>query len=408
MDYTPITPFRRTLSPGQMQQALGADMPAPTPSLAPSGVNKWEVLRELTVARVEFGLSDRDIAVLQALLSFRPGAILGGNSDDMVVHPSNRAICERLGGMPCSTMRRHLGNLVNSGLVVRRDSPNGKRYARTDGQGKVVFGFDLTPLAARHADICEAAEFIRAAQDRYKRLREAVSLMRRDLAGLAAWGLEMRPEAPLWPSLTLLAADTARALRRKLEMDDLMAMRDALQSALNTARGVLEHGEKQNMSTNDACSGQHYQNSNTNLYDSELSIENAKVEIAPNNTQGGGDGDDPSLEPDQNLPNVPLGMVLACCHEIKSYGDGPLRHWHEFVRAADMLCPMMGISPSAWNDAKQAMGPEQAAVVLAAMLERFAEIKSPGGYLRHLTHKAQNNSFSCGPMVMALLRKQAV
>ena len=53
------------------------------------------------------------------------------------------------------------------------------------------------------------------------------------------------------------------------------------------------------------------------------------------------------------------------------------------------------------------MGPEQAAVVLAAMLERFDDIRSPGGYLRRLGQKADAGAFSCGPMVMALMRKAA-
>jgi replication initiation protein RepC len=68
---------------------------------------------------------------------------------------------------------------------------------------------------------------------------------------------------------------------------------------------------------------------------------------------------------------------------------------------------MLGISPSAWQDACVAMGPEEASVVLLAMLERFEEIRSPGGYLRSLTAKAEQGAFSCGPMVMALMRNQA-
>lgn len=112
-------------------------------------------------------------------------------------------------------------------------------------------------------------------------------------------------------------------------------------------------------------------------------------------------------EDDRNLPRIPLGLVLSVCTEIQSYSDDRVRHWHQLVRAADVVRPMMGISPSAWEEAKSAMGPEQAAVVLAAMLERFTDIRSPGGYLRSLTAKADAGAFSCGPMVMALMRKAA-
>lgn len=45
----------------------------------------------------------------------------------MIVFPSNKAICARLNGTPCSKMRRHLSRLVEAGLLMRRDSPNGKR-----------------------------------------------------------------------------------------------------------------------------------------------------------------------------------------------------------------------------------------------------------------------------------------
>ena len=66
----------------------------------------------------------------------------------------------------------------------------------------------------------------------------------------------------------------------------------------------------------------------------------------------------------------------------------------------------MGISPDAWTKAQQEMGPEVAAITLAAMLQRISEIKSPGGYLRALTRKATDGAFSPGPMVMALLNSE--
>lgn len=68
---------------------------------------------------------------------------------------------------------------------------------------------------------------------------------------------------------------------------------------------------------------------------------------------------------------------------------------------------MLGISPSAWTEARRQMGPEQAAVVVISMLERLTAIHSPGGYLRALTAKAAAGRFSCGPMVLALLRREA-
>ena len=152
MEYTPITPFRRAMS--------AADVAALAPVVEPEdmpGVNKWEALRELGAARTTFELSDRELAVLQVLIGVYPETILGDHPDGLVVFPSNAAICERLNGMPCSTMRRHIARLVNAGFIQRRDSPNGKRFSRRYGDTREAFGFDLTPLVMRFAEVCDAA-----------------------------------------------------------------------------------------------------------------------------------------------------------------------------------------------------------------------------------------------------------
>ncbi|MEP6068203.1 MAG: plasmid replication protein RepC [Paracoccaceae bacterium] len=400
MTYTPITPFGRSLNAvvlKHQQNAIVED--------APDGANKWEVLRELATARQAFGLTDRDMTVLQALVSFHQATILGGNDANLVVYPSNKAICERLNGMPCSTMRRHVGHLVTAGVILRRDSPNGKRYARTYGDEKVAYGFDLTPLATRFQEFCHAARAVRDAAERFKRLRETVSLMRRDLASLAAYGAEIRPERPEWGVFIELTAQVTRELRRKLSMDALDEMKVVLDGALNRGRDIFDLSIAEDMSTSDLQNEHHIQNSNLDSYDLEPCLEKAK---------GQGGSSEETAEPvgtedaeNANLPRIPLGLVLATCKEFKTYHQDPVRHWHHLVTAADTIRPMLGISPSAWEDARHAMGPEQAAVVLLAMLERFEDIRSPGGYLRTLTAKADQGAFSCGPMVMALTRSKA-
>jgi len=405
MDYTPVTPFRRPINAAILHYHAAAQQDLP-----PSGVNKWEALRELAAARIAFGLSDRDLSVLQALVSFHQATIVGGNHSETVVHPSNKAICERLNGMPCSTMRRHLANLVQTGFVVRRDSPNGKRYARRYGDEKIAFGFDLAPLAQRFGEVCEAAEVVRAAEERYKRLRSTVSLMRRDLAGLVDYGRSLRPDRAMWDQASDLCVLTARDLRRKLDFAELQKIEAALSEALNAIRDLLEPVQAEDMSTNEVINEQHYQNSNKDSYDFEPRLEKAQGERSvsdPTTSLVAVDGTDDPVPIDNNLPRIPLGLVLAACSEYQTYAERPVRHWHDLVRVADVIRPMMGVSPSAWDEAKQHMGPEEASVVILAMLERFGDIRSPGGYLRSLSAKAALGEFSCGPMIMALMRKDA-
>ena len=140
------TPFgRRTLSLGLIatQQQARSVEPEKT-------VHKWKVFQAITEAKDKLGLPDRAIAVLSALLSFHQETMLVAG-ETPIVFPSNEKLCSRAHGIAPATLRRHLAALVEAGIVIRRDSPNGKRYARRgmDGEVSLAFGFELTPLVAR-------------------------------------------------------------------------------------------------------------------------------------------------------------------------------------------------------------------------------------------------------------------
>lgn len=400
MDYTPISPFMRPISHVHLRV-----VERPEASVPGKPVNKWELLRELSKAQAAFGVSERDLTVLQGLLSFFPDDALGGNAE-MVVFPSNKAICERLNGMACSTMRRHIARLVDAGLLMRRDSPNGKRYVRKHGEERVAFGFDLSPLYCRSEEVARAAEAVREAEDRVRRLREVVSLMRRDLAALAEFGEEIQPGIGLWDQLRDKAALTARALRRKLMLEELSAYRADLETLLDHARNVIDGPETEKMNTNDAKFERHHHNSNEESIDLEPALEKGGAAAgAPD-----GETDAPVADVDEadtrRVPKIPLHLVIAGCPSLKTFYQGEIRHWHQLFDAACHVRPAMGISASAWEEAQRFMGPEQASIVVVAMLERFADIRSPGGYLRALTSKAAAGEFSCGPMVMALMSRR--
>ncbi|WP_299616609.1 plasmid replication protein RepC [uncultured Tateyamaria sp.] len=401
MEYTPISPFMRPISHAHLRV-----IERPEASVPARPVNKWELLRELSKAQAAFGVSERDLTVLQGLLSFFPDDALGGNAE-MVVFPSNKAICERLNGMPCSTMRRHLARLVEAGLLQRRDSPNGKRYVRKHGEDRVAFGFDLSPLYCQSEEIARAAEAVSEAEERVRRLREVVSLMRRDLAALAEFGDEIQPGLGFWDQLRDKAALTARALRRKLSIEDLAAYRADLEALLDQARNIIDGPETEEMNTNDVHSERHHHNSNKESIDLEPALEKSGVAAGVPDV----DTDEPVADVDERdtrlLPKIPLHLVIAACPSLKTFYQGEIRHWHQLFDAACHVRPAMGISASAWEEAQRFMSPEQASIVVAAMLERFEDIRSPGGYLRALTAKAAAGEFSCGPMVMALIGRRS-
>lgn len=400
MEYTPISPFMRPISHAHLRV-----VERPEVSVPGKPINKWELLRELSKAQAAFGVAERDLTVMQGLLSFFPDDALGGNAE-MVVFPSNKAICERLNGMPCSTMRRHLARLIEAGLLMRRDSPNGKRYVRKHGEERVAFGFDLSPLYGRTEEIARAAEAVREAEDRVRRLREVVSLMRRDLAALAEFGEEIQPGLGLWDQFRDKAVLTARALRRKLTLEELSAYRTDLEALLDHARNVIDGPETEKMNTNGAKFERHHHNSNEESIDLEPALEKGGAAVGAPDVETDAPGADVEEADKRRVPKIPLHLVIAGCPSLKTFYQGDIRHWHQLFDAACHVRPAMGISASAWEEAQRFMGPEQASIVVVAMLERFADIRSPGGYLRALTSKAAAGEFSCGPMVMALMSRR--
>jgi len=378
------------------------------PEMPVSGkpVNKWELLRELSKSQAAFGVTERDLTVLQGLLSFYPHDALGGTAE-MVVFPSNKVICERLNGMACSTMRRHLARLVDAGLIARRDSPNGKRYVRKHGQERVAFGFDLMLLYRSSEQIARAAEAVRATENRVRRLREVVSLMRRDIAALAEYGEDTQPGLGLWDQLRDTAVLTARALRRKLSLEELAVFQSKLEALLGRARNVIDGPETEDMVTKDARFERHHLNTDKESIDFEPSLETAKAAAVTQQNEAVAP-EESIEEPDsRRAPKIPLHLVITSCPSLATFYEGPIRHWHQLYEAACHVRPAMGISASAWEKAQRCMGPEQASIVVVAMLQRFADIRSPGGYLRALTTKAAAGAFSCGPMVMALIGRRS-
>src|ERR1035437_3296448 len=106
------TPFgRRSLTLAHVaSQAIAKARPLE------KAVHKWQVFRAVCTAKTRVGVSERALAVLDALLSFHPETALTG--EDLVVFPSNQQLALRAHGMAAATLRRHLAALVDCGLVI--------------------------------------------------------------------------------------------------------------------------------------------------------------------------------------------------------------------------------------------------------------------------------------------------
>ena len=364
----------------------------------PSGksVDKWRVHRDACDARGRLGLQDRSLAVLNALLSFYPKAILE-EGEDLVVFPSNNQLSSRANGIAGSTLRRSLLALIEAGLIARRDSPNGKRYARRDAKGEIetAYGFDLSPLLVRSDELATLAEEVAADRRRFRIAKERVSLCRRDTRKLiAAAVIEALPGD--WERLDAELSGIIARIPRAPTTDELLSLAHELTVLHETVVKQLQMQQKtESLTSNGSQTDQHIQDQNTqSIIEFEQAVESAGEQKSV-----------PDTAETIQSKIFPLTMVLRACPQASALGrGGRITSWSEMLSAATTISSMLEISPSAFRAAEAAMGQQTAAAVIACIYERSDQINSAGGYLRDLTAKAAGGKFSAGPMVMALLR----
>ncbi len=400
--YQSTTPFgRRSLTLAHIAtQVVGSTRP---PGKV---VHKWKLFHTICTARPRLGVYERALSVLNALLTFHPETTLT-SEDEVIVFPSNQQLALRSHGMPSSTLRRHLAILVEAGLIVRRDSPNGKRYARKGRGGEIelAFGFDLSPLVARAEEFEALASDIEAETRALKLVRERITLCRRDIVKMIATGIEegvptrQNGKGPAdWLEIHRSFRAIIDAIPRTATRLELEPTAEVLtQLAADVLSLLQNHIKMQNLSANESHSERHKHSSNTN----------PPTELEPANQQGRAAGAELVRSASKiSEGSFPLGMVLQACSAMLDYANGGITSWRDFLATAAVVRPMLGISPSAWEEAKDGMGEVRAAVVIGCILERSGAIKSPGGYLRDLTRRAGAGEFSLGPILMAQINRR--
>ncbi|NRQ15271.1 plasmid replication protein RepC [Ensifer sesbaniae] len=387
------TPFgRRSVTLGMLASQFMSRDVVPNTS-----ADKWKLFRALCEAKPRLGISERALSVMNALLSFYPETTLS-EENGLIVFPSNTLLSLRAHGMAEATLRRHVAALVDAGLLARRDSPNGKRYARKDGDGAIdeAFGFSLAPLLARAGEIEQIAAEMEAERLHLRKLRERLTICRRDVGKLIEVALDEGVSGD-WEAIHSHYRRLVTSIPRVATAVTITPILEEMEMLREEISNLLELRVKtQNMSGNPDQTERHKQNSNTN----------SQYEFEPSSRTELGAKPSSTIKPQrQPMKAFPLGMVLQACPAILDYGPGrSVGNWRDLMQAAVVVRSTLGVSQSAYEDACDVMGPENAAAVVACILERAGHINSAGGYLRDLTSRARRDEFSLGPVLMSLLR----
>lgn len=321
-----------------------------------------------------------------------------------------------------STVRASLAALADRGLVTFRDSGNCRRDGhRQDGKIVYAYGIDLSVLEARYDELNALAEAHDAEHRALKQARRDVQKLRRSIpAHLQAAVLQQL--SGRWPTFRRryekIVARLGRASAAEVSLlhrvhRALQALLDQVQKAMiqcayaeNTVAHASENGcllETTNESPSVICTEERHC-ANAQSVNSSADAGSASERGAFEKPVAAGLNVQPDQAATRNYP-IDLQSVLEACPELLTWAAGEVRNWHDLAGAAAQIRPALGISPSAWSEARAELGVPASAVALAIIVQKHAagEIREPGAYLRGLTERHRAGVLQLDKSIRALL-----
>ena len=407
------TGFRR-LTPGLLQ----ADRTAGSFSGLPDGVTMHgQLLAAFKSAAPRMGLSPRMVHAVDWLFKFTQAQdwARGGRP---IVWPSSSMQQEALGLSPTRAKAINRA-LIEAGLITMKDSPNGKRYGKRDPKGRIVeaYGFDLSPIAMRHAEFLRLAAEAKAERDDLRRLRRRATIARNGITQILETAAEYGFQGEEWTRLAGDTKDLTKALRRVERPEEMALGVESLERRQRLARERLENllarvtsraSEPVNLDPLGAENGPHQYTYKASLYpeqDTVVAIEEG--------SSAGGQASTRSPTPARQEPPE-RGRVLKLHPEelvrlaprLKPYLRRPDPTWPEIVDAADWLRHELDVSKPLWGEACVAMGREQAAVAIAVVsIKDPGHFRTtPGGYFHGMVAKAKTGELNLDRTLWAVRR----
>ena len=397
------------------------------------------VLAAFKAAAPYLGLSHRAVHAVDWLFRFTQKQDWEPGSRP-VVWPSAFMQAEAL-GLGVSQVKALNRYLVELGLVVMKDSPNGKRYGRRNKAGRIIeaYGFDLSPLAVRMEEFRAVAERGRETREAIRQLRRRASIASTGLLQIASTAAEYGLPDPVWQSRADEAQKLARRLVKADRLDELafgvaclerrqQEARERLEAALLRASNAsfsvsysVETGPKgpennpHNTSTNQTL----------NPSDTVIAREKSKSVSDGGKKPSAWDGLDAGsvAQADWNggkeqirqegtvygaqrqagrheetartysgaIMRITPDELVRLAPRLKPYLAKGSPAWPDIVEAADWLRHDLGVSKPLWGDACLAMGREHAAIALAIVSTKPAGYfrGSAGGYFHGMVAKAR-------------------
>jgi replication initiation protein RepC len=404
--------------------------------LPPGASRPGQILAAFKAAAPRLGLAPRLVHAIDWLFKFtQPQDWEAGARP--IVWPSAATQQEAL-GLSRAQVKVLNSSLIEAGLISMKDSPNGKRYGRRDHDGRIVeaYGFDLSPLAARHAEFVAVAAEAKAERAEVAQLRRRATLAHNGITQILETAAEYGFAGEEWTTLLHDSDRLARTLRRIESREEMAFAVGRLERWQREARERLENllAEPQPAAAESSYTGpkgpeyrphQYTYKSNDDLKpDTVLAHKDCSPD--PGEAVAALDG---AGEPRQDttragdtitqaapvrtdsgtLMRLTIDELLILAPRLRTYLTTPQPVWRDIVDAADWLRGEMGISRPLWGEACLAMGRECAAVAVALVSARPPEHfrTSPGGYFHGMVAKAKAGELNLVRTIWGLRQAKA-
>ena len=304
-----------------------------------------------------------------------------------MVWPSNEWLCARL-GIKEGQLKKLIGLAFEHGLLAMRDSGNGhRRGLREKGEaGRILwaYGFDLSPLAARHDEFCQLAAAFEQCEATVRGLKREICSTRRDVLTLVDLGLAKMPSVADWSDLACRTRQLAAQMRGQRDPDVLQMLRDQLRVMQDDVRALFEPDQDTGTAESDP-SGSPDRPLNTPTSESinlkSFAEAQGKAQPQPRTPEPA----TALLDPLCGFPASPA-FVMMIAPQFRDFTMSSRPTRADIVSAAWHVREHLGISQDAWGEACIAFGRWEAAVAVAAITGRYnaGEVRSPGGLLRQM------------------------
>ena len=322
--------------------------------------------------------------------------------------------------------------------TARTASATGRRDPKT----KLIteaYGFDLSPIAARHAEFVRLAEEAKAHRAEMARLRRRATIARNGIAQILETVAEYGIGGDEWVNLAREGRNLARSLKAIERLEEMALGVESLERRQREAREKLEKRlaelapaspEAVNPDPKGAENGPHQYTYKPNLHpeqDTVVASEGCRPAVArpvsdnPSPEQPheryGTDGEAGAGQGTGRPARTDTGTVMQLSTKeltflaprLRGYLRSTTPNWREIVDAADYLRGELGISKSLWGEACIAMGREPAAIAIAIVSAKPAEHfrSTPGGYFHGMVAKAKTGELNLARTIWGLRQANA-